>query len=61
MVVSGIGFGLFKYGRSQRRLPHSVAGVVLMAYPYAVSSLMMMIVIGAALIGLLWVATLVGL
>ena len=34
LVVSGIGYVLFHYGRKQVRIPQLVAGVVLMVYPY---------------------------
>jgi hypothetical protein len=60
MVVSGIGFVLFSYGRSQRRVPHTAIGFVLMVYPYAVSGVGAMLAIGAALCALLWIVTLLG-
>lgn len=60
MVVSGIGFVLFKYGRSQRRVPHTAIGFVMMVFPYAVSNVWAMTGIGAGLCGLLWVVTLLG-
>jgi hypothetical protein len=51
LLVSSIGFVAFSYGKSQRRLPQMVAGLVLMVYPYFVDGLAMMIVIGLLIIG----------
>lgn len=34
LVVSGIGFVLFVYGRKQERVPQLAAGVALMVSPY---------------------------
>ena len=51
MVVSGIGFVAFMYGRKQRRLPQMITGVCLMVYPYFVSNVWLMIGIAVALIG----------
>lgn len=34
LVVSGIGYVLFHYGRKQVRMPQLLAGVALMVYPY---------------------------
>jgi len=34
MVVSGAGYVLFTFGRRQERLPHVVAGLLLMALPF---------------------------
>jgi len=48
------------YGKKQRRGPHLAVGVLLMVYPYFVSSVTVMLVIGAALVGLLYLATYLG-
>ncbi len=53
-VIGSIGFVLFVYGRKQRRPPHLVCGVTLMAYPYFVPDVMLMSTIAAVLTGLLW-------
>src|SRR5262245_9631291 len=53
MCVSGVGFVLLSYGKSQRRFPHMAMGLVLLVYPYFVSSVGLMLAIGAALMGLL--------
>jgi len=60
MCVSGVGYVLFKYGRSQRRVPHVGMGIVLMVYPYFVSDLWLMFGIGAALCALLYLAVRMG-
>ena len=49
LVLSGIGFVLFRYGRKEDRWPQIVAGVALMLYPYAISLTWMLYVVGAAL------------
>ena len=54
LITSGIGFVLFMYGKKQDRMPQLVAGIVLMIYPYFVSSLLMNIVVGAGIVGAMW-------
>jgi hypothetical protein len=54
MLVSLVGFALFVYGKKQRRAPHLVAGIALMVYPYFVSSVVLVLLIAAALMGGLW-------
>jgi hypothetical protein len=49
-VVSGVGFVAFMYGRKQKRLPQMVAGVLLMVYPYFVSTPWIMIAIAVAVL-----------
>ena len=56
LISGGIGLVLFIYGKKQQRPPHLVAGLALMAYPYLVSSLLMTVVIGVAIVLALWVA-----
>jgi hypothetical protein len=56
VVLGGVGLGLFVYGKKEGRIPHLLAGVAYMAYPYFVDSLMASLAIAAA-IGLgLWLA-----
>ena len=50
LVVGSIGFGLFLYGRKAERWPHMGAGLLLMVYPYFVSSALQMFTVGAAII-----------
>jgi hypothetical protein len=59
-VVSGVGFVLFSYGRKQGRVPHIVAGLVLMIFPYFVPGVWLMFGIGALLCALLYLATRAG-
>jgi len=54
--VSGVGFVLFTYGKKQDRFPHLGAGLVLMIYPYFVGSAVPMLLVGAAIVGGLWLA-----
>lgn len=56
LVTSGIGFVLFIYGKKQERPPQLVAGLVLMVYPYFVSSLLMNVLVGAGIIAAMWIA-----
>ena len=56
LVLSSLGFVLFRYGRQHMRMPQLVAGLALMVFPYFVSGVVSMLA-GAGLIGaLLWVA-----
>ena len=57
LVVSSIGFVLYKYGRSQKRFPHPAVGVVMLVYPYAVSDIPTMLGICAVLCAGLWAVT----
>ena len=61
LVIGSVGLGLFMYGKRQRRVPHLAAGVVLMVYPYFVGSVAIMAVIAAALLGVLYLASYLGL
>lgn len=54
--MSGVGFVLFTYGKKQDRFPHLGAGLVLMIYPYFVGSAVPMLLVGAAIVGALWLA-----
>lgn len=59
--VSAVGFVLFRYGRTQRRMPQVAVGMTLMLFPYAVSDAMAIVGIALGLLGLLWIATRYGL
>jgi predicted cobalt transporter CbtA len=61
VVVGSVGLGFFMYGKRQQRVPHLVVGLVLMVFPYLVGSVGLMAIIAAGLIGLLAVASYVGL
>lgn len=60
LMISGIGFVLFKYGRGKQRIPHIVAGVSMMVYPYFVDNVSLMGGIFGILCVLLWGATYLG-
>jgi hypothetical protein len=60
LVVSSVGFVLTYYGRKMRRAPQLATGVLLMAYPYFVSNLILMFVIAALLLGAMWFALRMG-
>ena len=55
LIVSAVGFFLFTYGRKTTNIPKVVVGLVMMAYPYFVSSATMLIGIAVALVAGLWV------
>jgi len=56
LITSGVGFVLFMYGKKQGRGPQLVGGIVLMVYPYFVSSLAMSLGIFVAVVGATWLA-----
>jgi hypothetical protein len=60
LVVSGVGFVLFVYGKKQDRWPQLTAGLVLMVYPYFVGSALPMLLVAAGVIGGLWLAVRAG-
>jgi hypothetical protein len=51
LVIGAVGFALFVYGKKAARTPQLAAGLLLMVYPYFVSSALQMFWIGAAIIG----------
>ena len=61
LLFGSIGLGYFIYGKKQRRGPHLAVGVLFMVYPYFVSSVPIMLGIAAGLVGLLYLASYVGL
>lgn len=54
LLVSAVGFVLFRYGRAQQRIPHFVCGLVLMIYPYFTGGWLLTLGIGVALLSSLW-------
>lgn len=60
LLVSSVGFVAFSYGRSQKRLPQTIAGVVLMVFPYFVDGVATMLLIAALLVGLMTAAIKLG-
>jgi hypothetical protein len=61
VLLGAVGMGFFAYGKRQKRLPHLIAGIALMVYPYFVPNVLAMLLIGVALTVLLYAATYVGL
>jgi hypothetical protein len=54
LLIGSIGFVAFVYGKRQMRPPHMVIGVVLMAYPYFVPNVLIMLAVAVVLLGGLW-------
>jgi len=52
LLFSSIGLGYFLYGKNQKALVPAVCGVVLMIYPYFVSSSPLLVAIGLALMAI---------
>jgi len=50
IVFGSVGFGFFIYGKKQGRAVPMVCGLALMIFPYFVSNLIIVVVIGFALI-----------
>ena len=50
LIIGGIGTVSFIYGKKQSRVPQMVVGVLLMAYPYFISNVFLMIGIAVALL-----------
>jgi hypothetical protein len=61
LVVSGVGFVLFSYGRSQKRVAFAVTGLVMLVYPYFVTNIVWMLALVPIFLLLLWFATRMGL
>jgi hypothetical protein len=53
-ALGGVGFVLFVYGKRQGRVPQMLAGLILLVFPYFVSSLLLMAGIAAGVLLLLW-------
>jgi hypothetical protein len=54
LLVSSVGFVLYKFGRRQRRFPYTAIGTVMLIYPYFVTDVRLMLGIALALGGALW-------
>ena len=54
LFVSTIGFGVWIYGKKQRRMPQSFTGLAMIVYPYFLGSPAWILGIGAALLVGLW-------
>lgn len=60
LILGGIGFVLFVYGKKQQRWPHLAAGLLFMVYPYFTTSLVSLVATGAAIGFMLWYAVRLG-
>jgi len=49
MLFGSIGLGFFVYGRKQRRVVPLVCGLAMMIYPYFVSSISLLVIVGIVL------------
>ena len=61
LAVSSVGFVLFRYGRSQQRLSFSIIGMIMLVYPYFITSIGWMLGLVPVLLLLLWLASRMGL
>ena len=52
LVLGSVGLGYFLYGKSQKSLVPALCGVVLMVFPYFISSTLLMVVVGAGLMAI---------
>jgi hypothetical protein len=60
LIPGGIGFVLFVYGKKQQRLPHLLAGIAMMVYPYFTSTITAMAAVGVAICAALWYIVRIG-
>lgn len=60
LLVSGVGYVFFRYGRKMQRAPQIAGGLVLMVFPYFVSSALWMLFIAALIVLLVWLALRLG-
>jgi hypothetical protein len=50
LLVSSVGFGIFRYGKVQSRAPQILGGIALMGSPYLVSGALATLVVAGALV-----------
>jgi hypothetical protein len=61
LFISTVGFALLGYGKKQSRFPQMAVGLVMLIYPYFVSSALWMVGIAALLLAALGAALKLGL
>ena len=49
LIPSGVGLGLFLYGKKQSRVPQLIAGLLLMVYPFFTDTLLSLVGVGLAI------------
>ena len=54
LLFGSVGFGYFWYGKNQKALVPASCGLVLMVFPYFISSTLWMVIVGAALMVVPW-------
>src|SRR4030095_4728696 len=54
LIPCALGFVLLVYGKKQASWPHLAAGALLTVYPYFVTNVASLILVGAAICGGLW-------
>jgi hypothetical protein len=54
LLFGSVGFGFFWYGKNQKALVPALCGMVLMIFPYFISSTLLMVAIGLMLIAIPW-------
>ena len=60
LIIGGVGFVLFVYGKKQQRWPQLAAGLIFMAYPYFATSVVSLVAIGVVIGCVLWYAIRLG-
>jgi hypothetical protein len=60
LVLGGVGFVLFTYGRKQQRIPQLVTGLLFIVYPMFVSGVAGLLIVGCLLGVGLWIAIRLG-
>jgi hypothetical protein len=56
-LFSGLGYVYFSFGRKMSRLVYAISGLVLMVYPYFISSMGLLVAVGLVLAVIPHVAT----
>jgi len=57
LLFGSIGLGYFIYGKKQRSVVPLICGLALMAFPYFVTNLVLLVALGAVLIANFWSMT----
>lgn len=55
-IISLVGYGMFRYGRSISRAPPLVGGLVMMGFPYFLSSVWLSLAIAVGIVAATWAA-----
>ncbi len=60
LILGGLGFVLFVYGKKQGRWPQLAGGLMFMVYPYFATSLVSLVATGLVIGFILWYAIRLG-